>query len=172
MDYVILPDGSIQSLREFKSEHKPDVSIPVSTKKSPRHRNTGFLRKIGKKLKLDPKNASESNAQNKYIEKSERSYVKCKVCNCVLWSENEEAHYRNVHRKQFLKLEEGLKGTNSIIENLPSQDASISPSALYDSANTIEREYAEKGLGQFRHEDNGRFGSLPLYDDYGDGDER
>jgi len=108
----------------------------------------------------------------------EESWVVCSDCGSEVKERNLEKHVRKVHSARnkrkpmnFSKPSQARdKGKSSGQHGRSTFDtkASEQPGRQYLREQFEETRYGDKYLGQVRRELNGRFGSLPLYDDYGE----
>ncbi len=83
--------------------------------------------------------------------------VKCKYCDSFVRKRNMEKHCKKMHKMRLKKVTDEEQ---AISENEPSRE-----SVIQSDRETL---FGDKHLGPWAHEWDGKFGSISLYDDYGD----
>lgn len=104
----------------------------------------------------------------------DKSFVCCSICEQNIRSDNWEKHLKKVHANSATSRASHTppKSKNITQKTLPRSrkggGASFDPDIRRKALQELHEEtaFGDKYLGQFRREADGRFGSLPLYDDY------
>lgn len=102
-----------------------------------------------------------------------KNLVFCQVCNVAIKPSRLAEHLLKVHRQGSISNHSSAKrkrnSPDSGERNRPSQYSNTDPKKqdAFDQA-FHEPRFGDKYVGLSRRESSGRFGSLPLYDDYGD----
>jgi len=161
---------SVQSIPGVKSVDPP-------SSKKPRQKNK----------KRSSASATTRSVSSGYLRFDGKSWTKCPVCEAKLLEKNLGKHQRKIHgievssrsapgqaseRKKVLG---NVKKAKRRKTSLPSsaggrRTGTGRPTDLHEQRlhqSYEDQHFGGKGLGHFRREE-GRFGSLPLYDDYGE----
>jgi uncharacterized protein with PIN domain len=85
----------------------------------------------------------------------------CPICNVSVRSDRLDRHRRKIHEKTQGKPARNRQSSIQLI-NSDSKQLSAFAQAFH------EAQFGNKYVGHMRRQSSGRFGSLPLYDDYGD----
>jgi DNA-directed RNA polymerase subunit RPC12/RpoP len=95
-------------------------------------------------------------------------YVNCQYCTSRVKKGNLEKHYKKMHGSQLTVLNKNE--TISLSSPRQDNDVSLIESPEKQSVIQSDREtiFGDKNLGPWAHEFDGKFGSISLYDDYGD----
>jgi hypothetical protein len=91
-----------------------------------------------------------------------RAITNCPICRVAVRTDKLAKHMRKVHRRSA----QSLHTSGPISKSSPIVTPEQSLEALRQSDH--ESRYADKYVGQMRRDYDGTFGSIPLYDDYGD----
>lgn len=115
---------------------------------------------------MSPKDNSDSHNAT-----SKQPMTRCPICHVCVRVDRLKKHQWKVHNKQqnLPETKTELSRTtrhSSLDSGKKSQSDALRLEQLYQSRH--EPRFANKYLGQMRRDWNGTFGSLPLYDDYGD----
>ncbi len=108
-----------------------------------------------------------------------KELIQCSVCSAKVRADRMQKHLRNVHSvdgcentKSFLTIEKLRKKINTTSKERFNRISSVSRNSNHrskvdNSDDNCQHDaiFGDKDLGYFAR-DNGRFGSLPLYDDY------
>lgn len=94
--------------------------------------------------------------------------VKCQFCSAFLKPANMEKHNRRLHRSQLKPSLHKPKQAKSAStkQDLSPAERDTRAESVYQS--DYEARFGGKYVGQYRREFDGKFGSTPLHDDYGD----
>lgn len=94
--------------------------------------------------------------------------VQCQFCSAFLRPDRIEKHNRRVHKsqtKQSFQKPKQQKDTSKTEDLEGPQKNTDSEAVIQSDRETL---FGDKYVGQYRREFDGKFGSIPLYDDYGD----
>lgn len=108
----------------------------------------------------------------------QKMMVQCSQCPSMVRSDRMEKHLLRIHHLSQYQVRSGfpvqqratasasVKPNSKVVSNKRDVPKSPLPAAFAQSHD--EKMYGDKYLGQMRRESDGKFGSLPLYDDYSD----
>lgn len=107
---------------------------------------------------------------------SKKSLVRCSICQQNIRSDKWEKHLKKVHAERTTKVSNSSSKTRNATRQSKARkggsrrggSTSFDPDARREALRGLHEEtiYGDKYLGQFRRDADGRFGSIPLYDDY------
>ncbi len=102
-----------------------------------------------------------------------RRLLKCPLCLCSVREDRLDAHLRRVHQLRRAGKSAASEDAHAGPGRVSDQEAA--ECALEEAGEAAcvadgdhESNYGDKGMGQWAHDPAGGFGSMPLYDDYGD----
>jgi transcription elongation factor Elf1 len=149
-------------LSKHISNIHPDKKLPPDTK-----RHTTASDKT-RPRKLSPRDMSPTQKL------SNKPFVRCSICEQNIRSDKWEKHLKKVHAASVTnKVSKSSSKSRNTAPKSPrtsrkSGGGGIDPDVRRRALKELHEEtsYGDKYLGQVRREADGRFGSIPLYDDY------
>lgn len=158
---------------EVESVHPADAGTsqtgPTSTNRSTKKREAkkrakSFAKEIAAKQKKAEKLREEIRVIGKELKKLAPGFHRVKIARL------QEA--QGTLRKELEKLERTLSGNEIAQGRFPGRAGRLGARTEQHKEDLLrslgENEYGGKYLGHMRREHNGRFGSLPVYEDYGE----